>query len=124
MQRYLGPLTGIHRWREDGVDPRTGVVTQPRHPQHRESLAGRIVALPAAIGSSSSSSVLLELIDAGHAPAALLLAEPDAVLCLGSIVARELALAPVPILHGVPEGIEDGAWVRVRPGGVLEPDPG
>ena len=46
--------------------------------------------LPGTIGSSSASAVLLELIHNGHAPAALVLHEADAILLLGLIVAREM----------------------------------
>ena len=46
--------------------------------------------VPGTIGSSSASAVLLELVHAGHAPAALVLHEPDAILLLGLIVAREM----------------------------------
>ena len=46
--------------------------------------------LPGTIGSSSASAVLLELVHHGHAPAALVLHEPDAILLLGLIVAREM----------------------------------
>ena len=49
--------------------------------------------------SSSSSSVLLELVHRGHAPAALLMQEPDAILLIGLIVARELGLAIPPALQ-------------------------
>ena len=46
--------------------------------------------LPGTIGSSSASAVLLELVHDGRAPAALVLHEPDAILLLGLIVAREM----------------------------------
>lgn len=79
-----------------GVDPATGRITQVRHAQVGQSVAGRILALPGTIGSSSSSAVMLELIRGGHAPAALLLVEPDAILLLGGIVAREMGWTPPP----------------------------
>jgi predicted aconitase with swiveling domain len=47
------------------------------------------------IGSSSAAAVMLELVHAGRAPAALLMPEPDAILLLGIIVAREMGW-PVP----------------------------
>ena len=73
-----------------GVDPRTGRIADVRHPQHGAELAGRVVFLPGTIGSSSASAVLLELVHAGRAPSALVLHEPDAILLLGLIVAREM----------------------------------
>lgn len=73
-----------------GVDPNTGRIIQVRHPQCGLSVAGTVLALPATIGSSSSSAVLLELIRSGHAPAALLMHQPDAILLIGCLVAREM----------------------------------
>lgn len=73
-----------------GVDPKNGRIADVRHPQHGESIAGRVLFLPGTIGSSSASAVLLELVHNGHAPAALVLHEPDAILLLGLIVAREM----------------------------------
>lgn len=73
-----------------GVDPRSGAIIDVRHPQHGETIAGRVLCLPGTIGSSSASAVLLELVHAGKAPAALLLHAPDAILLLGLIVAREM----------------------------------
>lgn len=73
-----------------GVDPKTGTIIQVRHAQCGVSIARTILALPATIGSSSSAAVLLELIRNGHAPAALLLGEPDAILLIGCLVATEM----------------------------------
>lgn len=96
-----GPVMRLQRplsfW--GGVDPRTGTITDPASDGHGRCLAGHVVALAATRGSSSSSSVLLELIVAGKAPAALLLAETDAILAVGSLVARELGRPVVPILR-------------------------
>ncbi len=73
-----------------GVDPRTGLIADVRHPQHGVSISGKVLCLPGTIGSSSASAVLLELVSAGLAPAALILHEPDAILLLGLIVAQEM----------------------------------
>ena len=73
-----------------GVDPKSGRIADVRHPQHGETIAGRVLFLPGTIGSSSASAVLMELVHNGHAPAALVLHEPDAILLLGLIVAREM----------------------------------
>jgi predicted aconitase with swiveling domain len=82
-----------------GVDPTSGRITQVRHPQCGTSVAGRMLALPGTIGSSSSSAVMLELIRAGHAPAGLILIEPDAILLLGCIVAGEMDWSAPPAVQ-------------------------
>ena len=79
-----------------GVDPSTGRIIQVRHPQCGQSIAGTVLALPGTIGSSSSSAVLLELIRLDIAPAALLLAAPDAILLIGCVVGREMGWKPPP----------------------------
>jgi predicted aconitase with swiveling domain len=54
-----------------GVHEATGVITDVHHPQHGLGVAGRVLVMPAGRGSSSSSSVLAELIRAGVGPAAI-----------------------------------------------------
>ena len=73
-----------------GIDPASGAISDPRHPQHGTSIAGRVLFLPATIGSSSASAVLLELVRNRLAPAAIVMHEPDAILLLGLIVAHEM----------------------------------
>lgn len=75
-----------------GVDPKTGTIADPRHPEHGVEIAGRVLLIPATVGSSSASAILLELVHTGRAPAALLLHEPDAILLLGLVVAKEMGL--------------------------------
>jgi len=104
-----------------GVDPASGVITQPRHPDHGRSIAGAVLAMPRTIGSSSSSAVLLELLYNGHAPCALLLGEVDAILCLGVIVAREMGYRTIPVLQCDVAAIADGEVVRVGEGGISVP---
>ena len=82
-----------------GVDPVSGLISDPRHPQYGESIAGRVLLIPATVGSSSAAAVLLELVHAGRGPAAIVLHEPDAILLLGLIVAREMGLTSPPALR-------------------------
>ena len=108
-----------------GVDPATGEIVDGHHPQRGERLAGRIVVMPAARGSSSSASVLAELARAGVAPAAIVIGEPDLILSIGSAVAEELYGVEIPVLVRAPErlaGIRNGERVRIGPRGGLSPD--
>ncbi len=73
-----------------GVDPATGTIIDARHPERGLNIAGKVLAMPGTIGSSSASAVLLELVRTARAPAAIILHEPDAILLLGLIVAREM----------------------------------
>jgi uncharacterized protein len=73
-----------------GVDPKSGLIVDGRHPERGQSISGRVLLVPATIGSSSAAAVLLELVHAGRAPAAIVLHQPDAILLLGLIVAKEM----------------------------------
>jgi predicted aconitase with swiveling domain len=105
------------------MDPASGEVIDAHHPQRGASLAGRVVVMPAARGSSSSASVLAEAVRAGAAPAAILLGEPDLILAIGAAVAEELYGQAVPVVV-VPAGrldaIPGGAPVRVHHTGRIE----
>jgi uncharacterized protein len=76
-----------------GVNPKSGHIADVRHPEYGQSIARRVLLIPSTIGSSSAAAVLLELVHAGFAPSAIVLHEPDAILLLGLIVAREMGLA-------------------------------
>jgi uncharacterized protein len=105
-----------------GVDPATGLIIDARHPQRGASVSGRVLVMPAARGSSSSSSVLAEAVRAGTAPAAILLGEPDLILAVGAAVADELYGRQVPIVHLAANdlaAIPDGATVTVSEGGEV-----
>ena len=73
-----------------GVNPKTAEITDVRHPEYGQCISGRAVLIPATVGSSSAAAVLLELVHLGLAPSAIVLHEPDAILLLGLIVAREI----------------------------------
>lgn len=105
-----------------GMDPATGELIDAHHPQRGAALAGRVVVMASGRGSSSSASVLAEAVRAGVAPAAIVLAEPDLILAIGSTVAEELYARTVPIVVLPPDqlaAIADGADILIGPGGDL-----
>jgi predicted aconitase with swiveling domain len=109
-----------------GVNPRTSEIADPRHPEYGRAIAGQALFVPATIGSSSAAAILLELVHGGQAPAAIVLHEPDAILLLGLIVAREMGY-PTPIalrvdarhypdLHGKPVAIAADGTIVTKDG--------
>jgi predicted aconitase with swiveling domain len=103
-----------------GVDPKTGRIADVRHPQHGEIIAGRVLFLPGTIGSSSASAVLMELVHNARAPAGLVLHEPDAILLLGLIVAREMGWeTPMAVRLGRETFETYGGRVRIAEDGAL-----
>lgn len=105
-----------------GVDPTTGRISDPRHPNHAADIAGKVLVLPGTIGSSSSSYIMLELMAVKKAPAALILAEADAILALGVVVAREMGYGAIPVLLLPREqqaALATGRRVSLRPDGRI-----
>ena len=98
--RAAGPVLALAEplsfW--GGVDPATGRIIEARHPDHGRSVAGHVLAMPAVRGSSSSSSILAELLRRGVGPLAIILGEPDEILVVGAVVARELYGIDCPVL--------------------------
>jgi predicted aconitase with swiveling domain len=103
-----------------GVDPATGDIVDVHHPQFDANVAGRILIMPSGRGSSSSSSVLAEAIRAGTAPVAIVLGEPDPILALGAIVARELYGRTIPVVVAPTPAVRTGdvLTLRAEPDGV------
>lgn len=91
---------GLSFW--GGFDPATGRIIDRAHPQHGESLAGKIVVMPHGRGSSSASSVLAESLRLGTGPAGIVLGEPDQILVVGSLVAKLLYDVECPVYVGRP----------------------
>ncbi len=104
-----------------GIDPQTGVVVDPRHPNHGANIAGTVLFIPATIGSSTASTVLMELVHGGNAPAAIVMHEPDAILLVGLIVAAEMKwpVPPALQLDRARHQAFNGQQVAVEDSGVI-----
>ncbi|AOE85902.1 aconitase X [Pseudomonas sp. TCU-HL1] len=87
---------GLSFW--GGVEPFTGEVIDRHHPLSGQFITGKILAIPSGRGSCTGSSVMLELVLNGHAPAGLLLAEPDEILTLGVLVAQVIFGKSFPVV--------------------------
>jgi predicted aconitase with swiveling domain len=81
-----------------GYDAGRGCIVEAGHAQCGASLAGRVMLMAHAKGSSSSSSVLAEAIRNGTGPAAIVMRDPDLIVGLGCIVASELYDQHVPVV--------------------------
>ncbi len=81
-----------------GVDPRTGIIIDVHHPQHGQSMAGKVLVMGHGRGSSGASSVLSEAIRLGTAPIGIVLDTADPLIALGSVVAHELYNKSIPVV--------------------------
>ncbi len=105
-----------------GLNPETGEIIDRRHPSAGQVVTGRVLLLPAGRGSSSASSILLEAVRQGTAPAAIITAEVDGILALGAAVAREMYDRAPPVLVLLPEEyaqIHEGDQVQVMADGLV-----
>jgi uncharacterized protein len=110
-----------------GVSPTSGTLTDPRSRNHHRAIVGAALFISELRGSSSGSSVLLELIYRALAPSAIILDSPDAILALGTIVGREMGWVSPPILRlaaNEQRQISDGALVSITKDGRLTVHPG
>jgi len=105
-----------------GVEPRSGTIVEKGHPQYGESMEGRILSLSHGRGSSSSSSVLAEMIRRGSAPVGVILGEVDAMLVLGAVVAEELYGTATPVIvadRAIRDSLRTGEEARIEADGSV-----
>lgn len=106
-----------------GYDQRTGEIIDRRHPLSGQQAAGRVLALRASRGSSTTAAVLLEAVRLGTAPCALITAQLDTFLTLASIVADEMYQRPIPIIVLSPNdfgALRTGQRIAVYEDGTVE----
>lgn len=99
-----------------GVDPATGLIIDRRHPCRGRSIAGRIMVMPAGRGSSSSASVLAEVVRLGVGPAGIILEHPDEIVMLGALAAELLYGITCPVVVADPAtlaAISEGTEVTI-----------
>lgn len=106
-----------------GVDPPSGRISDPKHPNAGEVISGKMLAIPKIVGSSSSSQLLLELLYKRTHPAAIILGEADAILGIAAFVGREMAFGSIPIVQMPLARIESGTRLTIGPGGLVHPTP-
>jgi predicted aconitase with swiveling domain len=105
-----------------GLNPATGEIIDRRHPQVGQIVTKRVLVLPSGRGSSSASSILLEAVKQGTAPAAIITSETDGILALGAAVAREMYDQAPPVLVLADDDyaqIHTGQQVEVYPEGLV-----
>lgn len=105
-----------------GFDHTTGEIIDRRHPLSGHHAAGRVLCLPFARGSSTTTAVLLEAVKAGTAPAAIITSGVDSFFALASVVADEMYGQPLPLVALAPEEfarLRTGDWVALQQDGSV-----
>lgn len=98
-----------------GYDWKTGEIIDRRHDLTGTNARGKILALPATRGSSTTTAVLLEAIRAGTAPAAIITTDTDFFFALASVVADELYASPLPLV-----ALDALAFTQLKTGDFIE----
>lgn len=102
-----------------GVDPETGVVTEPGHAVEGRSISGKVFVFPTGKGSTVGSYVIYRMKKLGTAPAALINIETEAIIATGCVIS---GIPLVDKLDTDPlETLKDGMLLRVRANeGIVE----
>lgn len=100
-----------------GFDVASGTISDATHPDRGTRLSGKVIAMRAARGSSSSASALVEAARGGTAPAAIILGRLDPILVIGALVANDLYGVAIPVLE-----LPESAWPSLRNGARVELD--
>jgi len=69
-----------------GVDPKHGVIIDPRHELRGASIAGTVLVFPQGKGSTVGSYVLYQLKRNDKAPAAIINASSETIVAVGAII--------------------------------------
>ena len=91
------------------VDPKTGMITDPKHDLHNKSIKDAVLIFPFAVGSSVGAYAIYSLREYGTAPTAVVCAKADITTSSGC------AIADIPVVN-LPVGapiIKQGAIARV-----------
>jgi hypothetical protein len=96
-----------------GVDPQTGAIIDRTQAACGAKLAGKVLVMPSGRGSSSSSSVVAEVIRNRLGPVAFVMQRPDPIITAGAIVARSLYGIVCPVVTADIGGISDGMAISI-----------
>ena len=69
-----------------GVDPETGVITEPGHAVCGESIKGKVFIFPRGKGSTVGSYVIYRMKKLGTAPAAIINVETESIIATGCVI--------------------------------------
>lgn len=105
-----------------GVNAGSGEIVDGSHPDWGLKITGTILALPHGRGSSSSATVLAEMVRTGTAPSGIILDEADEILVAGAFVANRLYGSGMVVAVGqIPE--DRGGIFQLDGGGLHRVDP-
>ena len=102
-----------------GLDPLTGIVTEPGHQLEGQCVAGKILVYPTGKGFTGGSYRIYEMAYRKTSPAAIILADRESVVVLGCIMGNIPAVDhfeqdPCQVIHNGDYVYVDGTTGLVR----------
>jgi len=95
-----------------GVDPDTGIITEPGHALCGKCITGKVFVFPTGKGSTVGSYVIYRMKKQGTAPAAIINVETEAILATGCVISS------IPLIDKLDQdpikNIQTGIKVRVN----------
>lgn len=89
-----------------GFDPKSGEILDRHHPQSGQSIAGKVMVIPASRGSAGTPAGVAESIRRGSGPTAVILGEADVNITIGAMVADRLYGTATPVVVPTREDYE------------------
>jgi len=108
-----------------GFDPAEGRIIDRLHPQAGQSMAGKVLALPASRGSGGTPAGLAEALRRGSGPVAVILGRIDVNIAIGAMVAARLYGEDVPVMLVRPDdyaALRTGSLVTIAADGQITVD--
>lgn len=84
---------------KNAIPGKKGVINDRMHELCGRDMKGAVMVLPAAIGSTFTGMVLLELMTNGHGPAAIVIGDADPLLVSGAVLAEAWFNAGIPVVE-------------------------
>ena len=104
-----------------GLDSETGTIIDENHPQHGQSITGKILVVERTRGCTSAPGALAECLRSGRGPAAIFLAQTDTTVLVGTRIAAELYEAGIAVVVLDPTdhaGLETGMRLTLSNGAI------
>jgi len=93
------------------------VIRDRHHPWYKINVRGKVLVIPAAIGSTHTGLVLLDLCKDQNGPAAIIVEHPDPLLVSGVVLAEVWYEKSIPIIEypvsQILDTLEDGQSIEV-----------
>jgi predicted aconitase with swiveling domain len=100
----------------DGLNPQTGEIIEPGHPEQGQSVHGRLLILRHGLSGATVAIALTEALRNDVGPAGVVLPQADLTVVMASVIAGDLYDRQIPVLQLSPEhmqGIQNDVRARV-----------